>query len=277
MMSFVISSGHGLYVRGAGRFIDEVNEARKVTDKVVDLINKNGGKALKFHDNTSRDKNTNLATIVRFHNGQVRETDVSIHFNASKVTDAPVGVEVLYLTEKALAEKVSLAISKASGLKNRGAKLRKDLWFLNDTKKPAILIEVCFVDSKADVEIYQQKFEEICKAIAEALLDKSIEESNTPEQPKQTENEKVMWGGMELRKGQIGRLTILKPINLWKDNEHGKLEMVRVLNPPEVYRVYGYRDKHQGQYDVGAGLWVTKMDGYVKYETPSKALLEKVK
>lgn len=276
-MSFVISSGHALYVRGAGKFIDEVNEARKVTDKVVDLINKNGGKALKFHDNTSRDKNTNLATIVGFHNGQVRETDVSIHFNASKVTDAPVGVEVLYLTEKALAEKVSLGISKASGLKNRGAKLRTDLWFLNETKKPAILIEVCFVDSKADVAIYQKKFNEICEAIAESLLDKDVSDSVTVEQPQQTDTGKVMWDGMELRKGQIGRLTILKPINLWKDNKDDKLEMVRILNPPEVYRVYGYRDKHQGQYDVGAGQWVTKMDGYIKYETPSKTLLEKVK
>lgn len=85
--------------------------------------------------------------------------------------------------------------------------------------------------------------------------------------------EKLMWGKTEFKKGQIGRVTILKPINLWTDNEEGKLEMVRILKPDDQFRVYGYRDKYGGQYDVGGGHWVTKMDGYIKYETPSKALL----
>lgn len=52
--------------------------------------------------------------------------------------------------------------------------------------------------------------------------------------------------------------------------------MVRVLNPGEEYRVYGYRDNHGGQYNVGGGMWVTKMPEHVKYETPSKALLARL-
>jgi D-alanyl-D-alanine carboxypeptidase len=88
-------------------------------------------------------------------------------------------------------------------------------------------------------------------------------------------SKKIMWGKTELKKGQIGKITILKPINLWQDSLHssGELEEVRVLNPDEEYRVYGYRELHGGQYDVGGGHWVTKMDGYIKYETPSKAML----
>lgn len=50
--------------------------------------------------------------------------------------------------------------------------------------------------------------------------------------------------------------------------------MVRVLNPSEEYRVYGYREEHDGQYNVGGGMWVTKIDGYIKYENPSKAMLK---
>lgn len=84
---------------------------------------------------------------------------------------------------------------------------------------------------------------------------------------------RIYWGDMLFKKGQIGRVTILKPINLWTDDANGKLEMARILQPYEQYRVYGFRDKHQGQYDVGGGHWVTKMDGYIKYETPSKALI----
>jgi N-acetylmuramoyl-L-alanine amidase len=34
---------------------------------------------------------------------------------------------------------------------------------------PAILIEVCFVDSEADVALYGEQFDEICKAIANVL------------------------------------------------------------------------------------------------------------
>jgi hypothetical protein len=88
---------------------------------------------------------------------------------------------------------------------------------------------------------------------------------------------KLMWDESELRKGQIGRLTILKPINLWKRDEKNKLKMIRILQPGERYRVYGYDSLYGGQYNVGSGCWVTKMEGYVKYETPSKKLLAKAR
>lgn len=90
--------------------------------------------------------------------------------------------------------------------------------------------------------------------------------------------EVVYWDGSPMRKGQIGRLTILKPINLWKRNSRDEIKYHRVLQPGELYRVYGYDNNHGGQYAVGGGYWITKMDGYVKYETPSKdKLLEVLK
>lgn len=90
--------------------------------------------------------------------------------------------------------------------------------------------------------------------------------------------DKIMWGKTELKPGQIGKITILKRINLWQDSPHesGRLQMVRVLNPGEEYRVYRFREDHGGQYNVGGGHWITKMDGFIKYETPSKAMLEKL-
>jgi hypothetical protein len=44
------------------------------------------------------------------------------------------------------------------------------LYFLNETTMPAILIEVCFVDSEADAEIYRREFAHICKAIATIIV-----------------------------------------------------------------------------------------------------------
>lgn len=167
---YVCSSGHGLKIRGAKRFIDEVDEARKVVNEVHRILTTNyNGTGLVFHDNTSVSQNQNLQTIVNYHNNQSRDLDLSIHFNAASVTDAARGVEVLYYDAKDLAANVSAAISKASGLKNRGAKQRTELYFLKNTNKQAILIEVCFVDSRADVELYHKNFNAICEAIAETI------------------------------------------------------------------------------------------------------------
>jgi N-acetylmuramoyl-L-alanine amidase len=165
-MKIVISSGHGKYVRGASGLIDEVDEARKVVGNVVQFLRLNGHEVVEFHDDTSTTQSDNLNTIVNFHNSQFRNIDVSVHFNAYVPTDGGRGTEVLYLTQDVIAEKVAMAISEAGGLIDRGAHKRSDLYFLNGTEEPSILIEVCFVDAAADVEAYQQNFEEICKAIA---------------------------------------------------------------------------------------------------------------
>jgi Phosphodiester glycosidase len=79
----------------------------------------------------------------------------------------------------------------------------------------------------------------------------------------------VYWEGMQLVKGQIGKLDILKPINLWKRDQNNKLVFVRVLKPGEQYRVYRYDSMYGGQYGVGGPYFVTNVKGYVQYKTPS--------
>jgi len=181
--SVVISSGHGKYVSGAVGILNEVNEARRVVDMVAELLAARGVDVITFHDDTSKDQSTNLNTIVKAHNAQERELDVSIHFNAYQTTDKPMGTECLYLTQTGLASAMAEAIAE-NGFINRGGKKRTDLAFLNNTDAPAILIEVCFVDSKADAEIYNREFDNICESIAEVLGgpgEEVIEEVPPPE------------------------------------------------------------------------------------------------
>lgn len=168
-MSSVISSGHGKIVRGASGVLDEVNEARRVVEEVAEILKKRSMSVLVFHDDTSKTQSENLKTIVNYHNAQTRDLDVSVHFNAFEKTDKPMGTEVLYLTQQALAAEMSAAIAQAALFVNRGAKKRTDLAFLNNTKEPAILIEVCFVDSTADAEAYRAHFKAICTAIADTI------------------------------------------------------------------------------------------------------------
>jgi N-acetylmuramoyl-L-alanine amidase len=171
-MKIVISSGHGKYIRGASGYpvppqLDEVDEARKVVEAVADYWRDSDVEVITFHDDTSHDQNTNLNTIVNFHNKQTRDLDVSVHFNA--YDGSAHGTEVLYVTQSSLATKVCNAICAAGPFTNRGGKYRSDLFFLNNTEEPAILLETCFCDNTSDSNTYRAKFEAICEAIAESI------------------------------------------------------------------------------------------------------------
>ena len=178
-MRVVISSGHGDKVRGASGYIDEVDEARLVVESVADALRESGVEVTTYHDDVSNTQSENLDRIVDFHNSKTRDLDISVHFNAYQTTSKPMGCEVLYVssTGMEIADEVVDRICAVSGLINRGPKKRTDLAFLNGTEEPAILIETCFVDSRADCDIYEQNYDVICGAIADAI---SGEDSTDP-------------------------------------------------------------------------------------------------
>lgn len=182
-MDIVISSGHSKRVRGAKGHLDEVDEARKVVDRVAEIARGAGVGVKTFHDDTSGTQNENLRAIVAYHNAQKRDLDISVHFNAFQPTTKPMGTECLYVSQQALSARVAAGISSAGKLINRGAKKRTNLFFLNSTNKPAILIEVCFVDSSADAELYRNHFDAICKSIAETTGGVPISKPSEPALP----------------------------------------------------------------------------------------------
>jgi N-acetylmuramoyl-L-alanine amidase len=183
-MKLVISSGHGKYVRGASGYLDEVDEARKVVDTVADMLHeaRSDFEVTTFHDNVSTSQNENLTRIVDFHNAKTRDLDVSVHFNAYQTTSKPMGTECLYVTQANLASVVAEKIADV-GFLNRGAKKRTDLYFLNNTEMPSVLVEVCFVDSSVDADIYNSNFENVCRALAEGLTGINLEEPEEPDRP----------------------------------------------------------------------------------------------
>ena len=153
-MKIVISSGHSLKVRGAAGpepwGLDEVDEARKVTERVAAVLRGRGHDVKTFHDDTSTSQSQNLNTITAFHNKQVRDLDCSIHFNAYEVTTTKeMGAEVLYASNAGMevAEDVVDKLCAATGFTNRGPKHRGDLAFLNNTTATAVLVETCFCDT----------------------------------------------------------------------------------------------------------------------------------
>lgn len=185
-MRIVISSGHGKYIRGASGYpvppqLDEVDEARRVVERVAKFLRGADVWVDTFHDDTSTSQNENLNTIVNYHNSATRDLDVSVHFNA--YDGSAQGTEVLYVTQEGLSEEVCAAICGAGGFTNRGAKYRGDLFFLNSTEMPAILIEVCFCDNTGDSNKYNENFDSICEAIASALSGEAVGLPPRPDWP----------------------------------------------------------------------------------------------
>lgn len=197
-MKIAISAGHSAKCRGASDILDEFDENVRVVDQVAADLAAAGHSVVKFIDTKSTTQNANLNAIVNWHNAQTRELDVSVHFNCYEHTSKPMGTECLYITHQDLADEVATAIARASGLIDRGPKKRTDLFFLNNTEEPAILIETCFVDSSADVQIYQDRFEDICRAIAEAITGEEAVAPPEPEPPVQAlfqTNGRCSWFG----------------------------------------------------------------------------------
>jgi len=168
-MSIAISSGHSLFVRGARGVLDERDENVRVADRVAAILRARGVAVAVFHDNTSRTVANNIGSIVNWHNRQNRNRDVSVHFNAFRTTSNPMGTECLHRNQPTLATQVSAAMARGGRFINRGPKQRSNLGFLNRVSRPAVLLEVCFVDSSADAALYRQHFENICQEIATSI------------------------------------------------------------------------------------------------------------
>ena len=159
---------------GANGILNEVTEARRVTRRVAEILKAAKVPYTYYEDNVSKNKTDNVNHLIKEHNKDRNGLIVSIHFNASAGTHIRgIGTEVLYYDQQALAAKLAKAISEATGggLLNRGAKQRKDLGVLARTYEPAVLIEVCFVNSSVDAAIYRRDFEKICQAIARVLAE----------------------------------------------------------------------------------------------------------
>src|SRR4030095_11221222 len=192
MLKVVMSSGHGKYIRGAEGpepwGLDEVDEARRVVDTAAEVMRALEVDVTTYHDDVSDDQDENLQRIVDFHNAQgPHDLDISVHFNSatfsgSNQTNNPVGCEVFYESSsgKEWASEFVNAICDVSGLINRGPK-DGNLFFLNNTAEVAVLLEICFVNSKADVNIYNDRFDAICRAIAQVVADAYVMPEPPPE------------------------------------------------------------------------------------------------
>ena len=96
---------------------------------------------------------------------------ISFHRNSSEEPNQYTGVETLVYDnsgiKQTMAENINGALSEL-GFRNLGVKARPGLVVLRRTKMPALLIETGFLNNEQDNTLYDEKQEEIARAIADA-------------------------------------------------------------------------------------------------------------
>ena len=178
MKTITLHAGHnpkGKIACGASDYLDESTEARLLVKKVSRLLKK---KKVTVHNctvNNGENQRDILQKIVNKCNSKSRSLDVSIHFNACKhsTPDGKTkGVECWVHNMNSItaleARDICENIAKL-GFSNRGVKESKSLYFLRHTNKPAILIEICFVDDADDAKLYKKCKNQIAAAIADTI------------------------------------------------------------------------------------------------------------
>lgn len=185
-MNFNVHGGHSLKCRGASGLLDEVNEDRKVKNKVIELLRANGHTVYDCTDDTGATQNANLKAIVNKCNDHKVDLDVSIHLNAGGGTGTEVYVYSDNSKAKDEAERIAKNISNTLGIRNRGVKTSTKLYVLRKTNSPALLVECCFVDNATDKAHWN--VEKCAKAIVEGILNKSVNEHVETPTPKPQSN-----------------------------------------------------------------------------------------
>lgn len=133
----------------------------------------------KYNIDPKLDPNQNrLAETLSWLKGKFLAKDilVDIHWNAGGGTGIEVIVpEVSSSFERTLAQTIADRISSITGWKKRGGGVKKETETLRRSlgwMKPNaenILIEVCFIDSKTDMAVYEANKSTIAKTLAQLL------------------------------------------------------------------------------------------------------------
>ncbi|WP_407935016.1 MULTISPECIES: N-acetylmuramoyl-L-alanine amidase family protein [Clostridium] len=170
MSKLCFDYGHGGEDGGAsynGR--KESNDVLSLGRAVATEVRRNG---VIVHEIRTTDVTVSLTNRSNFENENTYDYFISFHRNAFQPEKAK-GVEIYtYLNggakAKTLAQRIQTSLV-ALGFINRGVK-EANFHVLRETKSPAVLVEIGFIDNTGDNNLFNSKRSEIIKAISKAIL-----------------------------------------------------------------------------------------------------------
>lgn len=171
MALVVIDAGHGGSNPGAvymGR--QEKDDALALALEVGRILEQNG---VEVYYTRTTDIYESPARKAEEGNAVGGDYFVSIHRNSSPYPNQYTGIETLvynrYGEAGRLAENINARLEQ-TGYENQGVNERKDLVVLNRTNMPAVLVEAGFINTDEDNRLFDERFEETARAIAEGIL-----------------------------------------------------------------------------------------------------------
>lgn len=99
---------------------------------------------------------------------------VSIHRNSSPIPNQYTGIESLVYSPYGEAARLAANINEELeevGFVNQGVNQRQNLVVLRRTQMPAVLVEVGFINTDMDNQMFDDTFEETAQAIAKGILE----------------------------------------------------------------------------------------------------------
>ena len=171
-MRIGLNAGHTLSGPGCGTSgaIVEGIETRRVCNRLTEMLKTSGVDVVPCTVDKAASQDAYLQQAVNMANRTDLDYFISIHFNNDKARKGH-GVEVYTYKGRQYPDAVEVCeYIAALGFTNRGVKEGSGLYVIRKTKAKSMLIEVCFVNDP-DASNYQEKFEQICAAIAYALAD----------------------------------------------------------------------------------------------------------
>lgn len=154
-MKIGIDKGHSKSGAGTGAsgLLVEVVENRKIGDRLIAMLKEKGHTVVDCSVDSATSTDAQLSGIVKKANAQSLDLFVSIHLNAGggHGTETYIynGNYSFKESNRAKAKAINDAVVSSCGFRNRGVK-EANLYVIRETVAPAVLVEVCFVDSAED-------------------------------------------------------------------------------------------------------------------------------
>lgn len=172
MALIVLDAGHGGSNPGAiynGR--QEKDDALALSLEIGRILEENG---IDVYYTRTTDVYESTYQKAREANETGADYFVSIHRNSSPYPNQYTGVESLVYSRYGAAARLAYNINaqlEQIGFVNQGVNERPNLVVLNSTQMPAVLVEVGFINTDADNQLFDERFYDIAKAIADGIIE----------------------------------------------------------------------------------------------------------
>lgn len=184
-----ISAGHDLRDPGATALgTTESLEMRKTRDLIVQELKKLGIEYLSVPDTLS------LSQTIRWINANSLPGDVALEIHGNAFNGNVRGAEIFYIATNFQRRQdaqlmLDSLLDAVPELSSRGAKAdtssqyRSGLGFCRQVAVASLLMELCFIDNRQDLDLLQRKRDQFAKGIAKGLIEWSGQAPKYPEYP----------------------------------------------------------------------------------------------